>query len=423
MSWQKKRIGEYLKIKHGWAFKGEFFDSAGDYVLLTPGNAYEEGGLKHKGDKEKYYAGDFPEEFLLHKEDLLVVMTDLIQSAPILGASILIPEDNKYLHNQRLGLVIIKNENLLNRRFAYHLFNSPIYRAQVRATATGATVRHTAPMRIYDCEVYIPDEIEEQVQIASILDTYNDLIADNQRRIQLLEEAARRLHREWFVHLRFPGYEEVSGVDGISEGWQSGFAYEFLDVMSGGTPKTSIENYWNGDIPFFTPKDAPDGIYVTKTEKNITEDGLSNCNSKLYPKETVFITARGTVGKLALAQCPMAMNQSCYAIKTKENLGVNNLWMFLAVQSAVEHFKQAASEGVFRSIVVNTFKTIPFICPSPAITHQFGDLLRPLFDQVETLMLQNSRLKLARDQLLPKLMSGKLDISRIKTESPVVEAG
>ena len=150
--------------------------------------------------------------------------------------------------------------------------------------------------------------------IASTLSAYDDLIENNRRRIQLLEQAARLLYKEWFVHLRFPGHEHTPIIDGVPAGWEKKTAFEVMDVLSGGTPKTSNQSYWGGDIPFFTPKDATDYAYVHDTEKSITEAGLKNCNSNLYPKDTVFITARGTVGKINLAQCPMAMNQSCYAL-------------------------------------------------------------------------------------------------------------
>jgi type I restriction enzyme S subunit len=118
----------------------------------------------------------------------------------------------------------------------------------------------------------------------------------------------------------------------------------------------------------------------------------------------------------------MAMNQSCYALKSKGEHKLNNLWLFVAMQFAVEHFKQSASEGVFRSIVINTFKSIPFICPDGLLTQRYGDQVRPIFDQINCLSQQNEKLKQARDQLLPRLMSGKLDVSRLPVEPVFDEA-
>lgn len=149
----------------------------------------------------------------------------------------------------------------------------------------------------------------EQTRIADILSAYDDLIENNRRRIQLLEQAARLLYKEWFVHLRFPGHEHTPIKNGLPEGWEKKTAFDVTEVLSGGTPKTTNPAYWNGNIPFFTPKDAVSNAYVHDTEKTITDEGLRNCNSRLYPKDTVFITARGTVGNLNLSQVDMAMNQ------------------------------------------------------------------------------------------------------------------
>ena len=103
MNWQPHKLGEFISIKHGWAFKGEYFSDSGKYILLTPGNAHETGGLKLRPGKEKYYLGEFPPDYLMKTGDMLVVMTDLIQAAPILGGAIVVPEDDRFLHNQHKG--------------------------------------------------------------------------------------------------------------------------------------------------------------------------------------------------------------------------------------------------------------------------------------------------------------------------------
>ena len=298
----------------------------------------------------------------------------------------------------------------LDSTFLYYAFLSIGYQNGFTPFFTGSTIKHLPREQLAKVPIRFP-ELPEQKAIATVLDAYDTLIATNQRRIALLEEAARRLYREWFVHLRFPGHEQVPVRDGVPVGWTQGSAHDFISILSGGTPKTSTEHYWDGEIPFFTPKDSPDAFYVLGTEKTLTESGLANCNSRLFKKNTTFITARGTVGKVALAQKPMAMNQSCYALVPKQEY--DNLFLFAAIKDAVEHFKQVAVGGVFDAIVVDTFKVIPFVLPDAAITRAFGSAVQPLFQQVETLLLQNHHLAQARDLLLPKLMSGQLDVSTI----------
>jgi type I restriction enzyme S subunit len=231
---------------------------------------------------------------------------------------------------------------------------------------------------------------------------------NNRRRMALLEEAARQLYREWFVRLRFPGHEHTPITNGVPEGWERTTASSAMEVLSGGTPKTSIGDYWEGDIPFYTPKDAAETCYVLSTERGITELGLKNCNSRLYAPDTVFISARGTVGKLNLASRPMAMSQSCYALLGKGH--VPQLFLFCALKEAIEHFKQHAVGAVFDAIVVDTFKAIPFTVPGGRMVRLFEETVTPMFRKVANLMEQNQKLRAARDLLLPRLVSGVISV-------------
>ncbi len=244
--------------------------------------------------------------------------------------------------------------------------------------------------------------------IAATLSAYDDLIENNRRRIQLLEQAARLLYKEWFVHLRFPGHEHTKIIDGMPEGWEKKAAFEVMDVLSGGTPKTTNPSFWGGDIPFFTPKDATNFAYAHDTEKSITEAGLKNCNSNLYPKDTVFITARGTVGKINLAQRRMAMNQSCYALVAHPPL--NQQFLYFALVDGVEQFRSRAVGAVFDAIVRNTFKMIPFIVPDEKLITAFMENVSPMLAQIDNLSGQVRSLRKARDLLLPKLMNGEVAV-------------
>jgi type I restriction enzyme S subunit len=151
--WPRHKLGEMLSVNHGYAFKSEFFTMHGDYVLLTPGNFHEKGGYWDRGDKQKFYSGDIPGGYVLEKNDLLLAMTE--QAAGLLGSSILIPESNKYLHNQRLGLVKFKNDDQ-NKVFYAHLFNSKSVRLDIHSMATGTKVRHTSPTKLEAIEVGVP---------------------------------------------------------------------------------------------------------------------------------------------------------------------------------------------------------------------------------------------------------------------------
>ncbi len=405
MNWQEIALGDCFTIKHGFSFKSQHFGDSGEHIVLTPGNFHEPGGFRSRPGKDRFYTIEPPDDFVLRPGDLVIAMTE--QGEGLLGSSALIPEDGSYLHNQRIGLIENLDEHKLIKGFLYRLFNTPQVRGHIRATASGTKVRHTAPKRIYTIKVKIPP-VADQRKIADILSTYDNLIENNRRRIALLEAAARLLYREWFVHFRFPGREHVKIIDGLPEGWAMSTASAVMEVLSGGTPKTGKPAFWDGEIGFFTPKDVTDTPFVLKTEKTISEEGLRGCNSKLYPCDTLFITARGSVGKLNMALVPMAMNQSCYALRSKTYLGQRHL--YLALKSAIEQVRVRATGAVFDAIVVATFSNIPFIVPPKRITENYARHIEPIFDQIANLIQQNERLAQARDLLLPRLMNGEITV-------------
>jgi type I restriction enzyme S subunit len=406
-----KRLGDVSDMLIGFAFKSAgFLDADSDGVRLLRGDNVQQGYIRW-GDKTKKWPAALCDDlgrYQLAEDDVILAM-----DRPIVGDGLKMAwirqKDLPVLLVQRVCRLRGKSGVALTNYIRYVLA-APEFSSHIHRITTGASIPHISGGDIASYEFRLPD-LDDQARIVDCLSAYDDLIATNQRRIALLEDAARRLYREWFVHLRFSDHESVPVKDGLPEGWQQGTAHDFVSILSGGTPKTGIEHYWGGDIPFFTPKDSPDAYYVLGTDKTLTESGLASCNSRLFAKDTTFITARGTVGKVALSQKPMAMNQSCYALVPKQ--GYDNLFLFAAIKDAVEHFKQVAVGGVFDAIVVDTFKVIPFVLPDTALTHAYGNAVRPLFQQVETLLLQNTQLAQARDLLLPKLMSGQLDVSGI----------
>jgi type I restriction enzyme S subunit len=256
-------------------------------------------------------------------------------------------------------------------------------------------------------KILVPDR-DTQHRVASVFSAYDELIDNNRRRIALLEEVARALYREWFVRLRFPGHEHTRITNGVPLGWKKTTAFSAMEILSGGTPKTTVPDYWDGELPFYTPKDGVEACYVLETERCITELGLKNCNSRLYDRDTVFISARGTVGKLNLASVPMAMSQSCYALVGRGQ--ISQLFLFCALRETIEHFKQHAVGAVFDAIVVDTFKLIPFMVPDAKKVRLFDEMVAPTFRQVANLLEQNRRLNAARDLLLPRVMNGEIAV-------------
>ena len=185
---------------------------------------------------------------------------------------------------------------------------------------------------------------------------------------------------------------------------------DLIQILGGGTPKTGENTYWNGNIAFFTPKDVGTP-YTLITEKTITEEGLSHCNSRLYPVNTVFVTARGTVGKVGMSGVPMAMNQSCYALVGKET---HQLLVYFYTLKAVDRLKHKASGAVFDAITTRDFESEQIMKLSDDDAKAFLCIAEPMFQKVLNNCIENLRLSTLRDSLLPKLMSGEIDASAVQ---------
>lgn len=273
--------------------------------------------------------------------------------------------------------------------------------------AVGATMPNLNTEILKKLPITLPPLLEQR-RIASILSAYDNLIENNTRRIRLLEQMAENIYKEWFVRFRFPGHENAEFENGLPKGWTKVASSTVIDVMSGGTPKTDRDEFYNGQIPFFTPKDANDSIFVYNTLTYITEEGLAHCNSQYYPVDTLMVTARGTVGKLSLLAVPMAMNQSCFALKFKDNQ--NPYYLYYAMKNEVARLKKMANGGVFDTIIIKTFDHISLVIPTDDMFRAFNRTITPIFGQIQHLERQNHLLARQRDLLLPRLMSGKLEV-------------
>ena len=332
---------------------------------------------------------------------------DLIFAREAPAGNVALVQENQTVCLGQRTVLIRPNVQKVNPRYLVYYLLSPKPQYELLGTANGATVAHVNLPAIRNLKIELPEK-SVQDKIGTILVSYDDLIENNQKQIKLLEEAAQRLYKEWFVDLRFPGHENTKIVDGVPEGWS---IYPFsskVDIMSGGTPKTSIPDYYNGKIPFYTPKDNDGAFFAYKTQMNITEGGLKNCNSRLYPPKTVIITARGTVGKTTILAVPMAMNQSCYALKMKENDAP--YYLFFALNNEIKALQTMANGGVFNTIIGKTFDSINIQIPKDPLIYGFEETVRPFMEQIKNKLQANSKLVEARDRLLPKLMSGEVKV-------------
>jgi type I restriction enzyme S subunit len=201
--WEERAFSDLCDIKHGYPFESEFFSNEGVYVLLTPGSFYEEGGYRDRGDKQRYFTGEIPRDYVLAQGDMLVAMTE--QAAGLLGSPLIVPASNKFLHNQRLGLVARKPGVGWSSEFFFHVFNTQRVRKAIHDTASGAKVRHTSPTKIGDVLVSVPSTLPEQERIASCLSSLDALITTETQKLEAL-----KTHKKGLMQQLFPSPEEAT---------------------------------------------------------------------------------------------------------------------------------------------------------------------------------------------------------------------
>lgn len=279
-----------------------------------------------------------------------------------------------------------------NNDFYFHWLKSRNGQHMIKSIVTGSAQPKFNKTNFRQMLVPVPP-IEEQNRIAAILNAIDDKINKNRQINDNLQQQAAALFANF--------YDRAETEVGFTE---------IIQILGGGTPKTGESSYWNGNVPFFTPKDVG-SPYTLATEKTITEEGLAHCNSRLYPINTVFVTARGTVGKVGLPGVPMAMNQSCYALVGKDT---HQLLVYFYTLKAVDRLKHKASGAVFDAITTRDFESEIIMKLSDDDEKAFQDVAQPIYQAVLSNSIENLGLAALRDSLLPKLMSGEIDVSAVQ---------
>lgn len=406
--WKRYKLGELLRVKHGWAFKGEFFSDTGVQSILTPGNFYESGGFKANPSKDRFYSGDYPKEYLCSKGDLVVAMTE--QAAGLLGSTAIVPEDNRYLHNQRIGLISC-NESL-NKDFAYYLFMTQSVRQQISRSASGTKVKHTSPEKIYDVQVDIP-KIQTQKNIAIFLSLLDKKIQINNQINQELEDMAKTLYDYWFVQFDFPDqngkpYKSSGGKmvyhpelkREIPEGWgvenlfnvaevQYGYPFstDYFNSTGEGVPVIRIRDILGNDTTNYSTEEVEDKYKINVGDVLIGMDG--NFHMNYWIKEDCYLNQR--VVKVNSDKLP-------------------NMVLKYQIEPFIKLREKSVSRTTVGHLSDKDLKAINVILPKEKY-------LSPIFERFENILKniiinqqQNQELTQLRDWLLPMLMNGQVKV-------------
>ena len=304
----------------------------------------------------------------------------------------------------------VRVHDCLDYRYLFYWFLLAGKTGELDQYFTGATIKHMPGQKLKEVVIDKPP-LEIQHRIADILSAYDDLIENNQKQIKLLKEAAQRLYKEWFVDLRFPGHENTKIVDGVPEGWRVASIADICDTVGGGTPSTKIQSYYEkGDILWVTPTDITRNfsLALLDTEKKITPEGLKNSSANMLPAETILMTSRASVGFFGMCKYEVCTNQgfiSC--IPKRENL---QMYLLFNLKSRVEEIRQKAGGSTYLEISKTVFRELKIILPKDEVLAEYQKNVHDIFDEIYCRTEMIKSLVDMRNRLLPKLMSGEVEV-------------
>ena len=314
----------------------------------------------------------------------------------------------KFNAYQRTYIIESANEEELNIRYLCYALNQQL--RLLKTMSSGSTTKFLTVRMLDNLDIPLPS-INIQTEIVNILSAYDDLIENNQKQIKLLEEAAQRIYKEWFVDLRFPGYENTKIVDGVPEEWRVASIADICDTVGGGTPSTKIQSYYEkGDILWVTPTDITRNfsLALLDTEKKITPEGLKNSSAKILPAETILMTSRASVGFFGMCKYEVCTNQgfiSC--IPKRENL---QMYLLFNLESRIEEIRQKAGGSTYLEISKTVFRELKIILPKDEVLAEYQKDGHDIFDEIYCRTEMIKSLVDMRNRLLPKLMSGKVEV-------------
>lgn len=334
---------------------------------------------------------------------------DLIFAREAPAGNVALVQENQTVCLGQRTVLIRPNVQKVNPQYLVYYLLSPKPQYELLGTANGATVAHVNLPAIRNLKIELPEK-SVQDKIGTILVTYDDLIENNQKQIKLLEEAAQRLYKEWFVDLRFPGHENTKIVDGVPEGWNECTVESFGTVITGKTPPTSNKEYYtNGKVPFVTIPDMHNVVYPLKTEKRLTIEGAQTQKNKYIPPNSVMISCIGTVGLVSITTEVCQTNQQINSIILNNE---DDLYFFYESMLRMKDLLDGLGSNGATMTNVNKSKLekLIIISPSKDIVKQYNDVCKPLFESALNLSRKNVYLKNMREALLPKLMSGEVEV-------------
>ena len=392
--WKKEKLGDYVEVLSGFAFKSKDFTSEGVPVIKIKNISPPNVSLEDLSYVPMTIVTQNP-RYILSRGDVLIAMTGshINQIASVVGRVGRIRYDVLSVLNQRVGKIVNKDDKKSSLDFVYYYLSQYEVKVELAQKAGGAANQaNISPKDIKDLMFPCPP-VETQHRIATILSRYESLIENYQKQIKLLEEAAQRLYKEWFVDLHFPGHENTKIVDGVPEGWEKKKVGEIAIISAGGDKPDVVteEQTTECQVPIYSNGTTKEGLY-----------GYTNKSSNTAGSITV--SARGSIGFACLRMHDYFSIVRLISIKPQNNVDLMYLFQFTKVHTFM------SNGAAQQQLTVPMVKAIDVVYPAESLLEAFENVVLPLYQKVQSLQSQLRLLTEARDRLLPKLLSGEITV-------------
>jgi type I restriction enzyme S subunit len=377
------------------------------------GNIRKGGGFNPDGKKAFVPAEHASglRRFLLNEGDILMCMTDMKANVALLGHTARMPESGRYLVNQRVGRITVRNPEVLDQRFLYYYSNNPEYIDWLRSHANSGVQVNLSTEAILNSPIACPP-LPIQRRIACILSAYDELIENSQRRIKILEAMARALYREWFVHFRFPGHESVPRVPTplgeIPQGWE---VKKLGDLCT--LAKDAYRDAHHSELPLLDLARMPSSTLAPQETGKPSE--LTTSRIVFQQGDTLFGAIRCYLHKVVVMHYSGVTNTSVLVLRPKR-ASFRSLLAVIASDAETIRWAETQSTGT-KMPVINwgVFQMMPTPIPAQALAEEYENLVGPMLDEIGALATQVQNLRRTRDLLLPRLFSGQIDVEALPT--------
>ena len=404
--WKKVKLGDLYEVHNGLSKGRQFFGKGTPF--LTFSNVFNNWFLPETFDSLVQVTEKEKDSYSIKAGDVFITRTS--ETMDELGMSSVALHDYPDATYNGFTKRLRPITDLVAPLYIGYYLRSPKFRGKFMAFSTMTTRASLANDDLLNMEVEVPDK-RTQDYIATTLSRYDALIENYHRQIKLLEEAAQRLYKEWFVDLHFPGHENVKVIDGVPEGWEKKKIKDVCETIGGGTPSTKERSYYEGgNIKWVTPTDITRSrsICLLDTEKKITEEGLNHSSAKMLPAGTILMTSRASVSYFGLFDCEVCTNQgfiSC--IPNNANI---QFYLLYNLKNRVDEIRGKAGGSTYLEISKKVFRSFDIVLPTEDICCQFQSVIEHYIKSIRTLTNSITLLTESRDRLLPKLMSGEIEI-------------